>query len=168
LQLPLQLPESCEFALTGAPTLAKYTCRTPFTPVPSELLSAVAGETKKYTLFSPLVFDDSYVHSVSSSSSSSSSNTTTTNCDRVVLIVDLWHPSLQPSHIHLLRRHFPATTAPSSPLPDLSIPPQLPPADAGDMPEQSEPSYILLKMLIVGACGVGKSAFVLRYMRILV
>jgi hypothetical protein len=151
LQLPLLLPSAAAFALT------------------------VAGETRTYRELQPLLFDDSYVHAVSSSSSSGGGGGGGDGdgdgdgggeSERVVLVVDLWHPGLQPSHKRLLRHAFSSKRL-------LSAESQSPPAQGQaiqatcaaavqDSDEQQPEHDYLLKLLIVGMCGVGKSAFVLR------
>jgi hypothetical protein len=147
LQLPLLLPSAAAFALT------------------------VAGETRTYRALQPLLFDDSYVHAVSSSSSSGGGGGGGGDgggeSERVVLVVDLWHPGLQPSHKRLLRHALSSkrllSTEPQSPPPAQGQAIQAACAaavqDSGG--QQPEHDY-LLKLLIVGMCGVGKSAFVLR------
>jgi hypothetical protein len=150
LQLPLLLPVETTFSLT------------------------VGGVSRAYEERRPLLFDDSYVHSVSSSSSSGSSGSSsradddTLNIrvsDRVVLVVDLWHTALNPSHIRLLRTGFAKSAASHpfhSPCSSAGItPPDPPPPLAGDG-HSTDDRYYLIKLLLVGPCGVGKSCFILR------
>jgi aspartyl/asparaginyl beta-hydroxylase (cupin superfamily) len=143
LQLPLLLPSAAAFALT------------------------VAGETRTYRAMQPLLFDDSYVHAVSSSSSSVGGGGDGGESERVVLVVDLWHPGLQPSHKRILRHAFSsrrllsAESPPSLPAQEQAIQATRSAAVQDSGGQQPEHDY-LLKLLIVGMCGVGKSAFVLR------
>jgi len=47
-----------------------------------------------------LVFDDSFEHEVTHAASS--------DCDRIVLLIDFWHPDLNDAEIAALKHHLPA------------------------------------------------------------
>jgi small GTP-binding protein len=65
---------------------------------------AVAGKLVDYNVGQPLIFDDTYYHSVTVPPTSAS--------DRIALIIDVWHPALRDRHNlrHMLNKTFPPPT----------------------------------------------------------
>jgi hypothetical protein len=66
----------------------------------SESILTVDGVEHRYFDGEPIIFDDSFQHSVRNCSSKES---------RVVLLIDIWHPDLSPEHIHRLLTRFPSS-----------------------------------------------------------
>ena len=106
------------------------------------------GARREYHPGKALIFDDSFSHFVVNQSTN----------DRVVLIVDIWHPQLTSSAISVINSHFnPVETR----IDDGHFP-------AGYFPLQRSVigSYkydYLIKILCIGDNNAGKSSFVLRF-----
>jgi hypothetical protein len=71
----------------------------------SESILTVDGVEHRYFDGEPIIFDDSFQHSVRNCSSKKS---------RVVLLIDIWHPDLSPEHIHRLLTRFPSSPSSQS------------------------------------------------------
>eukprot|EP00966_Prymnesium_polylepis_P084105 1946792-Prymnesium_polylepis.2 len=56
----------------------------------------VAGEERRWEVGRALIFDDAFEHEVWND----------TDAERVVLLLDLWHPDLQPAEIEAIRALF--------------------------------------------------------------
>ena len=106
------------------------------------------GARREYHQGKAMIFDDSFSHFVVNQSTN----------DRVVLIVDIWHPQLTSSAISVINSHFnPVETR----IDDGHFP-------AGYFPLQRSVigSYeydYLIKALCIGDNNAGKSSFVLRF-----
>lgn len=110
----------------------------------------VGGATRRYIRGKTLIFDDSYLHSVINES----------DHERVVLLVDIWHPQLQPHSVEKLRSFF-------KPAAQVGI-------DDGHFPvsylnssryvyrRMQNEDHLLLKGVCIGDSGVGKSSFIVR------
>jgi hypothetical protein len=144
-----------------------------------ESIIIVDGRECKYEEGKPLIFDDSYVHSVRNFSSTDS---------RVVLLIDIWHPDLSPEMISDLLHLYPSPKSsfeseePSSMnLPnsvtqsfaagtgdDIFLPKTIrldPRSTEVALPSQSQPprAYdFLFKFLTIGDTYSGKSSFIIR------
>jgi hypothetical protein len=145
----------------------------------SESVLTVDGVEHRYIDGEPIIFDDSFQHSVRNMSLTES---------RVVLLIDIWHPDLSLEAIHGILSRFPSsgvelpislptlgtvTTNESLTFPlqrledrltvlriDLrSVPASSPPPGAA----ASEYDF-LFKMVLLGDPSAGKSSFLLRYM----
>lgn len=165
-------------------TNAKLRVHLPLKPPDSECFSdcsiTVNGEERQYCPGKVMIFDDSFEHSVANRGSA----------DRVVLLVDIWHPTLarSPSALQAITHQFvpmrncneirrPAattatstTSSSSSPSPSSSAAAaadeahfsQLPTASRTAIEGRGDYDYVL-KILLIGDYGAGKSSFVTRW-----
>ena len=65
--------------------------------VPEESFLRVAGDPRPWEEGKMLVFDDSYEHEAANMSNSE---------ERVILLIDIWHPDLQAQEIHQIKNMF--------------------------------------------------------------
>ena len=111
----------------------------------------VNGDERPYRPGRAVVFDDSFTHSVRNSGDG----------ERVVLLIDIWHPSLPPSAIAELSKEFTVNfTTNNETRPDEGHFTKFPVPTVRDPKRNYD---YLLKCLLVGDCGVGKTSFLLRW-----
>jgi len=111
----------------------------------------VGRETRTYEPGRAFIFDDSYYHSVSNNSS----------VERVVLLIDMWNPSLSNEDIQHIKSAFNATFS-SAACPDEGHFGALTAAPVN----RGSPRYnydFLFKFLCIGDAFVGKSCFICRF-----
>jgi hypothetical protein len=129
----------------------------------SESILTVDGVEHRYFDGEPIIFDDSFQHSVRNCSSNES---------RVVLLIDIWHPDLSSEHIRHLLAQFPSSLSlldseltSMLEMNGLSVP--LPTIDLRSIPPPIGPSppssSLTFKIILLGDPGVGKTSFMLRY-----
>lgn len=127
----------------------KLRCQVPLiVPVNGSAAVHVGDEERIYTQGMPLLFDDSFEHSVTNSSDER----------RVVLLIDIWHPDLGPEAVQRLRAAFDPRSPPNVMDPFTK---SLRPLKTTAEGMTAEYDY-LLKFLSIGDTGVGKSCFLLR------
>ena len=117
----------------------------------SNCFLTVNGEERKYHPGRAVVFDDSFAHSVRNSGDD----------ERVVLLIDIWHPSLSPSSIAEISAVFNANFLSNN---DILL-------DGGHVVkfpvsavrDPKRPYDCILKCCLIGDCGAGKTSFLLRW-----
>jgi hypothetical protein len=135
-----------------------------------ESVITVHGREYKYQEGKPLIFDDSFVHSVRNFSSINS---------RVVLLIDIWHPDLTPEMISDLSQLYPSPKSSPSPLESsikvshhslnfaeehpLTIPVRLDPRSTEVATPPPKAYDFLFKLLLIGETDAGKSSFITRF-----
>ena len=126
------------------------------TTVFSDCSITVNGECRPYVPGKVIVFDDSFTHSVRNDGDDS---------ERVVLLVDLWHPDLTSSSIAQISSCF--SVRQTSSMFDEGHFNKFPVRKEEEVQQRPASPYsnydYLFKFLLVGSCGAGKSAFVLRW-----
>mmetsp|Transcript_29992 Transcript_29992/g.42804 ORF Transcript_29992/g.42804 Transcript_29992/m.42804 type:complete len:518 (+) Transcript_29992:43-1596(+) len=128
IQLPLQLDED---EIKGFP----------------ECYLTVNNDTRQYFPEKAIIFDDSFAHSVCNNGST----------ERVVLLIDIWHPSLSQSSIAEI-----SNLSGKEDIFDEGHISKFPTSIKKDV--QTPPAYdFLLKIVVAGERGSGKSKFVLRW-----
>ena len=117
----------------------------------SDCFVTVNGEERRYEPGKAIVFDDSFTHSVRNHGDS----------ERVVLLVDLWHPALPAASIAQISSCF---NVPAADISDEGHFHKFPASPTRGVQPISGLSYdYLLKFLLIGCSGAGKSSFVLRW-----
>eukprot|EP01036_Dinobryon_divergens_P041592 gene41592-55138_t len=124
------------------------------TAVFSDCSVTVNGEVRSYVPGKAIVFDDSFTHSVRNDGDS----------ERVVLLIDLWHPDLPATSIAQISSGFSVYQAISMfDEGHFHKFPVEPSSRERNMTMSASPYDYLFKFLLVGCCGAGKSSFVLRW-----
>eukprot|EP01031_Cornospumella_fuschlensis_P037525 gene37525-45574_t len=119
----------------------------------------IAGEKREYKLHDPIIFDDSFPHSVTNNHAS----------ERVVLIIDIWHPSLSPASREVITATFPPATPEALQAEPRVVIPRRKVPETSSMPStlsvsSSSSDYDwLCKLLLIGDAGTGKSSVLLRF-----
>ena len=88
-------PKTSISAHFGATNL-KLRCHFPLF-VPDEAFLRVAGDPRPWNEGKMIVFDDSYEHEAANLSDTE---------ERVILLIDIWHPELQDGEIHEVKTMF--------------------------------------------------------------
>eukprot|EP01031_Cornospumella_fuschlensis_P028305 gene28305-34177_t len=145
----------------------------------------IAGEKREYKLHDPIIFDDSFPHSVTNNHASK----------RVVLIIDIWHPrsakslptfsaqcvnaysffndlfifSLSPASREVITATFPPATPEALQAEPRAVIPRRKVPETSRMPNtlsvsSSSSDYDwMCKLLLIGDSGVGKTSVLLRF-----
>ena len=88
-------PQASIAAHYGACNL-KLRCHFPLF-VPEEAFLSVAGDARPWEEGKMVIFDDSYEHEAANLSPDK---------ERVILLIDIWHPDLVPAEINQIRNMF--------------------------------------------------------------
>jgi hypothetical protein len=117
----------------------------------SDSVIRVDGANYRYVDGTPIIFDDSYLHEVRNNSAYN---------DRVVLLIDIWHPDLTTSQIREIKNAYRSRTH------QITEPAQFiaesRPGLVNCASQMAEYDY-LFKLLSIGDNGAGKSCFLLRH-----